>query len=135
MNKQQWAMLEFWRKAYREGEAEVELPTEAMATTARFALYNVAKAVKRDHDGKFEQELHDAVAEVSIKKVGNRILAQNIGKTEVTEAFLGVVGEVKSDTEREMAAAKESEERMKRLLAEAGADPGVSERAKGYLGK
>ena len=45
MNRQRLAMLEFWRKAYKDGEAMVELPTESMGVTARFALYEVAKAV------------------------------------------------------------------------------------------
>ena len=126
MNKQKLLLLEVWKRAYKEGEVRVELKDAAMAARVRFAMYEVAKVVKRDTAGKYGPEEHDAVQEVSLRLDGKAVVATNVANGEITallEEALG--GTVMSEAERLEEEARESQKRMaERLGGMVEVDPG-----------
>lgn len=89
--KEALLMQSVWRKAIREGEVTLQLPTESDARRVRFTLYNSVRAVRQ---GKvIDEELLRATQECSIQITGSTVVIQSKMRSDMMQAVLAALGE------------------------------------------
>jgi hypothetical protein len=89
--KEALLMQSVWRKALREGEVILQLPSESDAKRVRFTLYNSVRAVRQ---GKVvDEELLRATQECSIQITGSTVVIQSKMRSDMMQAVLAALGE------------------------------------------
>ena len=108
-----------WRKAFRDGEMIIDLPTPSDAMKLRFALYNAVRPVRQ---GKaVDEELLKAAESCLINIAGSVLTVQSKSLMPFMQAVTAALGEEVSAEQpvpltQEEAEIAASEERLKALL-------------------
>jgi hypothetical protein len=123
--KEALLMQSVWRKALREGEVVLQLPTESDAKRMRFTLYNSVRAVRL---GKVvDAELLQATEECSIQIKGKTVTVQSKLRSDMMQAVLAALGETEQSLLATAAIPQTAEEAeieasQRRLMEKLGQD-------------
>ena len=90
-SEDQIMMHKIWRKAFREGQITLKMPSHSDAVKLRFGLYNAIRPIRQ---GKvIDSELLQAASECSINLEGNALTIQLKSKTAMMQAVVAALGE------------------------------------------
>jgi hypothetical protein len=90
-SEDQIMMHKIWRKAFREGQITLKMPSHSDAVKLRFGLYNAIRPIRQ---GKaIDAELLQAASECSINLEGNALTIQLKSKTAMMQAVVAALGE------------------------------------------
>lgn len=123
--KEALLMQSVWRKALREGEVVLQLPTESDAKRMRFTLYNSVRAVRL---GKVvDAELLKATEECSIQIKEKTVTVQSKLRSDMMQAVLAALGETEQSLLATAAIPQTAEEAeieasQRRLMEKLGQD-------------
>ena len=122
-SEDQIMMLKIWRKAFREGQITLKMPSHSDAVKLRFGLYNAIRPIRQ---GKaVDAELLQAATECSINLDGTALTIQLKSKTAMMQAVVDALGEdaftpAQTPVSAEEAEIMESQRRMLEKLTQSG---------------
>lgn len=122
-SEDQIMMHKIWRKAFREGQITLKMPSQSDAVKLRFGLYNAIRPIRQ---GKaVDAELLQAATECSINLDGTALTIQLKSKTAMMQAVVAALGEeafapAQTPVSAEEAEIMESQRRMLEKLTQSG---------------
>ena len=122
-SEDQIMMHKIWRKAFREGQITLKMPSHSDAVKLRFGLYNAIRPIRQ---GKaVDTELLQAATECSINLDGAALTIQLKSKTAMMQAVVAALGEeavapAQTPVSAEEAEIMESQRRMLEKLTQSG---------------
>lgn len=122
-SEDQIMMHKIWRKAFREGQITLKMPSHSDAVKLRFGLYNAIRPIRQ---GKaVDAELLQAATECSINLDGTALTIQLKSKTAMMQAVVAALGEeaftpAQTPVSAEEAEIMESQRRMLEKLTQSG---------------